>query len=155
MGFCPLLIVFEPLFIFECNGNKQSCSQNGNCSRHRCTDIYYSRYIFLIWRRCNVCPLTIEIFGEVKMTYRKAAAPITKIILCLLFKITSFSQSIFISVSYFSILFISRSTTLTISNNFSLVNIPFSISNRIRASCWTSCDIRSSSRERICFDNFH
>ena len=27
-------------------------------------------------------PLTIEIFGEVKMTYRKAAAPITKIILC-------------------------------------------------------------------------
>jgi len=37
-----------------------------------------------------------------------------------------------INISYFSFLFISRSITLTISNNSSLVNIPFSTSNRVR-----------------------
>jgi len=34
-------------------------------------------------------PLTIEILGEEKITYRKAAAPRIRIILCLLFKCNS------------------------------------------------------------------
>jgi hypothetical protein len=41
--------------------------------------------------------------------------------------------------------FISWSTTFTIPKNSSLVNIPFSISKLVRASCWTTWDIRSSS----------
>src|SRR4030042_6407144 len=47
-------------------------------------------------------PLMIEIFGEVKMTDRKAAAPIIKTTLCLLFKFTSFLQSMLLNISYFS-----------------------------------------------------
>src|SRR4030043_967495 len=77
-------------------------------------------------------PLTIEIFGGAQRTYRKAAAPIPKTILCLLFKFTSFLQSVLIYISYFSFLFISRFIALTISKNSSLVNIPFSTSNRVR-----------------------
>ena len=46
---------------------------------------------FLSGGSVTYVPLTIEIFGEVKMTYRKAAAPNTKIILCLLFKTPPFT----------------------------------------------------------------
>src|SRR4030043_691531 len=40
--------------------------------------------------------------------------------------------------------------TFTISKNSSLVNIPLSTSNLVRASCWTTWDMRSSSKEAIC-----
>src|SRR4030043_1401816 len=50
-------------------------------------------------------PLTIEIFGEAKRTYRKAAAPIPKTILCLLFKFTSFLQSTLINNKYILFLY--------------------------------------------------
>ena len=51
---------------------------------------------------------------------------------------------------HLTFLFISWSTTFTISRNSSLVNIPFSISIRVRASCWTTWDMRSSSKETTC-----
>ena len=41
-------------------------------------------------------------------------------------------------------LLISLSTTLIISKNSSLVNIPFSTSNLVRASSWIKWDMRSS-----------
>jgi len=52
-----------------------------------------------------------------------------------------------INMSHFSFLFISWSTPLTIFKNSSLLNIPFSTSNLVRASCEITWDIRRSSKE--------
>ncbi len=46
--------------------------------------------------------------------------------------------------------FISRLTTLTMPKNSPWVNTPFSTSNPVRASCWITWDMRSSSKETTC-----
>jgi hypothetical protein len=66
----------------------------------------------------------------------KITIPPNKIIINIdLIEITSFYYLLFFFLS------LSRFTTLTIYKNSSLVKIPFSTSNLVRAFCWTTWDI--------------